>query len=90
MAHWLYTNPDSLIIYNDLREGKFVSVILNVHTKKEKKVINYPISAVSPNGKEAPCINFARLRLTRGSYGYGGMVKNQKRIKFILKMTVYF
>ena len=69
MAHWLSTNPDSLIIYNDLREGKFVSVILNVHTKKEKKVIPYPISAVSPNGKEAISINFSRLRATRDSYG---------------------
>ena len=44
MAHWLSTNPDSLIIYNDLRQGKFVSVILNVYTKKEKKVIPFPIS----------------------------------------------
>ena len=72
MAHWLSTNPDSLIIYNDLRKGKFVSVILNVHTKKEKKVIPYPISAVSPNGKEGISINFSRLRATRDSYGYGG------------------
>lgn len=28
MAHWLGTSPDSLIIYNDLRDGKFVSVII--------------------------------------------------------------
>lgn len=72
MAHWLATSPDSLIIYNDLREGKFVSVILNVHTKEELKVIPYPVSAVSPNGKEAISINFARLRITRPDYGYGG------------------
>lgn len=72
MSHWLATNPDSLIIYNDLREGKFVSVILNVFTKKELKVISYPVSAVSPNGKEALSINFARLRITRNDYGYDG------------------
>ncbi len=72
MAHWLSTNPDSLIIYNDFRKGKFVSVIINVHTKKEIKVIPYPISAVSPNGKEAISINFSRLRATRDSYGYAG------------------
>lgn len=34
MAHWLAFNPDSLIIYNDLREGKYVSVVLNVLSKK--------------------------------------------------------
>lgn len=72
MAHWLGTSPDSLIIYNDLRDGKFVSIIMNVHTKEEVKTIPYPVSAVSPNGKEAVSINFARLRETRTDYGYGG------------------
>lgn len=72
MAHWLATSPDSLIIYNDLRDGKYVSIILNVHTKEEVKVIDRPISAVSPNGREAISINFSRLSITRKAYGYGG------------------
>jgi hypothetical protein len=72
MAHWLATSPDSLIIYNDLRNGKFVSIILNVHSKKEIRIIPYPISGVAPNGKEAVSINFSRLRKTRKGYGYGG------------------
>ncbi|MDD4755893.1 MAG: hypothetical protein PHG29_07410 [Prolixibacteraceae bacterium] len=72
MAHWLATSPDSLIIYNDFRDGTYVSVIMNVHTKKEIKTLPYPVSAVSPNGKEAVSINFSRLRLTRPDYGYGG------------------
>ncbi|GAJ20929.1 unnamed protein product, partial [marine sediment metagenome] len=67
-----------LIIFNDLREGKFVSVIMNVHTKKEIKTIPYPISAVSPNGKEAISINFSRLRITRTDYGYGGEGQDSK------------
>ena len=78
MAHWLSTSPDSLIIFNDLREGKFVSVILNVHTRQEIKTIQYPVSAVSPNGKEAVSINFSRLRHTRDSYGYGGDGQNAR------------
>ncbi len=72
MAHWLGTNPDSLIIYNDFRDSRYVSVIMNVYTKKELKVIPYPVSSVSPNGKEAVSINFSRLRITRTDYGYGG------------------
>ncbi len=71
MAHWLGTSPDSLIIYNDLLNGKFVAVIMNVFSKK-KRIIPYPVSAVSPTGKEAVSINFARIRLTRPDYGYGG------------------
>jgi hypothetical protein len=72
MAHWLGTSPDSLIIYNDLVDDKFVALIMNVHTRKLVKTIPYPISAVSPDGKTAIGINFSRLRITRSDYGYGG------------------
>ena len=72
MAHWLGTAPDSQIIFNDLRDGQFVAVIMDVHTRRELKIIPHPISAVSPDGKEAISINFARLRITRTDYGYGG------------------
>jgi hypothetical protein len=72
MAHWLGTSPDSLIIFNDFRKGKFVAVIMNVHTRKEIKTYPYPVSAVSSDGKEALSINFSRLRLVRPDYGYGG------------------
>jgi hypothetical protein len=83
MAHWLATSPDSLIIYNDIRKGKNVSVIMNVHTKKEIKIIPYPVAAVSPNGKEVVSINFSRLRLTRPDYGYGG-----SRQVYVLKCSI--
>ena len=78
MAHWLGYSPDSLIIFNDLREGKYVSVILNVYTKKEIRTIPYPVSAVSPDGKEAVSINFSRLRITRTDYGYDGEGQDSK------------
>jgi WD40 repeat protein len=78
MAHWLATNPDSLIIFNDLRNGKYVSVILNIYTRKEIKIIPYPIAAVSPNGKEAISINFARMHITRVDYGYAGNGQDPK------------
>jgi hypothetical protein len=72
MAHWIATSPDSLIIYNDLQKGGFVSVIMNVHTRNIIRTIPYPVSTVSPNGKEAISINFARMRITRPDYGYAG------------------
>jgi len=78
MAHWLGTHPNSRIIYNDLVDGKFISVILDVHTKEKIKTIPYPVAAVSPNGKEAVSINFARLRHTRKAYGYGGNGQDAK------------
>jgi len=72
MAHWLGTFPNSRIIYNDMVDGKYVSIIMDVHTKQKLKTIPYPVCAVSPNGKEAVSINFSRLRTTRKAYGYGG------------------
>lgn len=71
MAHWLGYSPDSLIIYNDILDGKTVSIILNVHTKEKVRVLPHPVSAVSPDGKYAVSINYSRISLTRPDYGYG-------------------
>ena len=71
MAYWLGCDPNRKFIYNDLVDGKFVSIIIDIETK-EKKIIPYPVSAVSPDGKWAISINYARLRLTRPDYGYDG------------------
>ncbi len=79
MAHWLTTSPDSLIIYNDLRNGRYVSIILNVYTKEEIKEIDRPVSAVSPDGKYAISINFSRLSITRKGYGYAGEGQNPQK-----------
>ncbi len=72
MAHWLGSSPDALVIYNDFRDGRYVSVILDVHRRKEVNVFPYPVSAVSPDGTQAVSINFSRMRITRPDYGYGG------------------
>ncbi len=71
MAHWLATAPNTQFIYNDLVDGKFVSVVFDMKTRA-KRLVPHPVSTVSPNGKEAVSINYARLRLTRPDYGYGG------------------
>ncbi len=70
-VQWLGSSPDSLIIYNDCRKGKFVSVILNVHTRKER-VINKPVLGVSNDGKKAIGVNFTRLENALPGFGYVG------------------
>ncbi|MEJ7691829.1 hypothetical protein [Daejeonella sp.] len=69
MAHWL---DDRTIIYNDYRNHKTVSVIMDIKTKREIKVLSFPVSGVAPNGVDALSINFSRLRITRTDYGYAG------------------
>jgi hypothetical protein len=71
MAHWL-GRSDSLIIFNDFRNGAFIAIIFNVFSRKEVRVIPRPVSGVSPDGREALSLNFSRLRMMRPDYGYGG------------------
>ena len=68
MAHWI---DDDTILFNDLRDGKFVTVILNWKTKAER-ILPLPVSAVSEDRTWAVSINYARLSLTRPDYGYAG------------------
>jgi hypothetical protein len=76
MAHWLGGFPatehqNDRFIFNDLVDGRFVSVIYDMATRT-RHIVPYPVSAVSADGKWAVSINYARLRLTRPDYGYGG------------------
>lgn len=72
MLRWLPGTDDREIIFNDLREGQFVSVILNLQTGKER-VLSRPVYAVSPTGKIAVTLNFGRLHVHRPGYGYAGI-----------------
>ena len=70
MLQWIPGSDE--VIYNDRRDGDFVSVIYNPESKEER-VLPHPIYALSPNGKEAVTLNFARLAFTRPGYGYTGV-----------------
>ncbi|HID05742.1 MAG TPA: hypothetical protein EYP10_01195 [Armatimonadetes bacterium] len=72
MLQWLPSEPDRKIIFN-VREGdRFASVIMDIHTGN-KRILPRPIYALSPDGKWALSINFARLQITRPGYGYVGL-----------------
>lgn len=60
------------MIFNDRREGRFVSVILDIHSGKER-TLPRPIYALSRDGRSAVTLNFARVHRTRPGYGYVGV-----------------
>ena len=70
MFHWLPWE-DGLCVFNDCRDGKFVSVLLNWKTGQER-IIGRPVSAVDEAGEWAVSLNYARLRVCRPDYGYAG------------------
>ena len=69
MLQWLGPDFKDRIIYNDFRDGKYVSVILNLIDMQEI-VIQSPIYSISSDGKFALTLDFSRLYNLRPGYGY--------------------
>lgn len=72
MAQWLGPDFKSKIIYNDMRDGKYCSVIIEVATGEER-VLPMPVYTVSADGKIALSLDFSRLHSLRLGYGYAGL-----------------
>lgn len=72
MAQWLGPDFKSKILYNDLRDGKYCSVILDV-ISKEERVLPLPVYTVSNDGKTALSLDFSRLHSLRLGYGYAAL-----------------
>lgn len=79
MAQWLGPDYSSKIIYNDLRNGKYCSVILEVASGKER-VLPMPVYTVSADGKTALSLDFSRLHSLRLGYGYAALPEKTKGV----------
>lgn len=71
MLQWLPNAPDRLVIYNQKRRDEFISIIRDIKSG-ETRTLPRAIYAVSPDGRSAITLNFARLHRTRPGYGYPG------------------
>lgn len=79
MAQWLGPDYSSKILYNDLRDGQYCSVILDV-TTKEERVLPMPVYTVSADGKTALSLDFSRLHSLRLGYGYAALPEKTKGV----------
>lgn len=77
MAQWLGPDYSTKIIYNDLRNGEYCSVILEVDTGKEQ-VLPMSIYTISSDGKTALSLDFSRLHSLRLGYGYAALPEKTK------------
>ena len=83
MLQWLGPRFEDEIIYNDIIENKFCSIILNIKTKKKIK-LPLPIYDINFNSKFAICVDQERHFFCRRGYSYAGIdniVKNKKIVK---------
>jgi len=72
MLHWLPTDPDRKITYNDRQGDRFVAVVLDIQSGR-KRVLPRPISGLSHDGRVALSLNYARLKALRPVVGYAGL-----------------
>ncbi len=80
MAQWLGPDYKTRIIYNDFRNGKFCSVILNIKTMTEEHIYDRPIYDVSKDGEYALSLDFCRLHRLRPGYGYSNILDETNKI----------
>ncbi len=79
MAQWLGPDFKSKVLYNDLRDGKYCSVIHDI-TTKEERVLPAPVYTVSNDGKTALSLDFSRLHSLRLGYGYAALPEKTKGV----------
>ncbi len=80
MAQWLGPDFESRIIYNDCRDDKYCSVIFNVNTMKEERVLPMPVYDVARDGSFALSLDFSRLHRMRPGYGYSNLPEETKGV----------
>ena len=71
MLQWV-PGTRSEIIWNDRADGRFVSHVLDVETRR-KRTLPHPIYALSPDGRSAVTVDFSRIADVRPGYGYNGL-----------------
>ena len=69
MGFWI---DDDTILFNDVLDGRFSTVVMEWRTGRELRVLPRPVSAVSEDRTWAASINYARLSIVRPDYGYAG------------------
>ena len=79
MAQWIGPDFSSKILYNDLRNGRYCSVILDV-VSREERVLPMPVYTVSADGKTALSLDFSRLHSLRLGYGYAALPEKTKGV----------
>ena len=77
MAQWMGPDFSSHILFNDLRDGKYCSVIKNVKSGVER-VLPLPVYTLSEDGKTALSLDFSRLHSLRLGYGYAALPEKTK------------
>lgn len=87
MLQWI-PKSNSEIIWNDIEDGRFVSHILDIHTRK-KRTLPKPIYTLSNDGTFALGTAFERIQYMRPGYGYPGVKDKHEHDKAPSEIGIY-
>jgi hypothetical protein len=73
MLQWLGPDNESKIIYNDIVDQNYASIIFNF-ASRTFAVLGRPVYCVSRDGSKALSLNFSRLHRLRPGYGYSNLL----------------
>jgi len=82
MLQWLGPQFEDTIIYNDIIDKQFCSIILNIETKK-KKILPISIYDINSKGTNAICVDQERHFFCRRGYSYAGIENKNKNKKIV-------
>ncbi len=77
MLQWVGTAPDREVIYNGVKDKRYVAIIRDVHSGKTR-VLPKPIYAMSRDGTQAVTLDFDRTGRLRPGYGYIALPEEAK------------
>jgi hypothetical protein len=72
MLQWLGPDFERHAVFNRRDDDALVGIVINLETGAERR-LDRPIAALSPDGRWALSLNFARLADVRPGYGYAGL-----------------
>ena len=88
MMQWLGPEYDHKILFNDYRNGEYLSVILDIFSGEEK-LLKMPVYSVAADGSFALTLDFSRLHRLRPGYGYSNIPDKTKDEKLPASTAVW-
>lgn len=77
MLQWLGPDFQNRILYNDLRDGRYRAIVLDLRSGDER-VLPMPAYTVSSDGAYALCVDYERHYWYRPGYNYQGPARPEK------------
>jgi len=77
MLQWLGSAPDREVMYNSVEQGRYLSVIRDVHSGKTRRLPR-PVYSLSRDGTQAVSLDFDRVERLRPGYGYMAIAEKYK------------